>query len=626
VTVPEGDDRDAPERVGAYDGVAAAEHYPPAVDRVTGLVSLRFIRTALRRRKWLWRAIALAGLLTGLGIYVAFPPADQASTTILLTQMPGGSPGPVALLKPAGAMQDDVVMLQSRTVAERATRELGLNQSVDSFLAAETVTPITDRILTVTVSAPSSSAAVSRANALAAEFLKFRAQQLQAQQHLMFAADSQQITEASQHVASLASQVASVLGQPKSPARQAMLKELRARLGRANTTLTVAQSAFPNYQVTAASAIEGSEVLDPAAPVPRLPRSVNTGMRLPIRYAITGLIPGLVLGLGLVIVLELASDRLRRREDVARALEAPVRLSVASVPAGRGRAGAGSGDVQRVVAHLRGNLPGSSRGAAALAVVAVDNAQAAAVPLVSLAVSCAQEGRTVVVADLSGGAHAAHLLSAGDPGVRTVTADGAHLVVAVPDRDDVVPVGPLHRVTAQGQSTRGSEEMAAAYASADLLLTLVSLDPSLGGEHLVTWATDAVVVVTAGQSSWTRLHAVGEMIRLAGTRLASAVLLGADKTDESLGTPPKPSPPYPVRVEAGRTGRSRGTRDTPSPRSPVRVGAGSTGRSRGTMQTPSTPTPAEPGVPLPDSPASTHRSSRSRASRGLRSGVRGERT
>jgi hypothetical protein len=41
---------------------------------------------------------------------------------------------------------------------------------------------------------------------------------------------------------------------------------------------------------------------------------------------------------------------------------------------------------------------------------------------------------------------------------------------------------------------------------------------------------------------------VGEMIRLAGMRLASAVLVGADKTDESLGATHTPTPPAPVDV------------------------------------------------------------------------------
>jgi hypothetical protein len=42
-------------------------------------------------------------------------------------------------------------------------------------------------------------------------------------------------------------------------------------------------------------------------------------------------------------------------------------------------------------------------------------------------------------------------------------------------------------------------------------------------------------MVTAGQSSWTRIHAVADMIRLAGTSLLSAVLVTADKADEGLG-------------------------------------------------------------------------------------------
>ena len=111
----------------------------------------------------------------------------------------------------------------------------------------------------------------------------------------------------------------------------------------------------------------------------------------------------------------------------------------------------------------------------------------------------------------------------------------ARLIVAIPEPDDVAPIGPLGRASMRDQRSPFTEAVTAACASADLLLTLAPLDPSLGGEHLATWAADAVVVITAGRSSWTKIHAVGEMIRLAGTRLVSAVLVGADKTDDSLG-------------------------------------------------------------------------------------------
>ncbi len=65
--------------------------------------------------------------------------------------------------------------------------------------------------------------------------------------------------------------------------------------------------------------------------------------------------------------------------------------------------------------------------------------------------------------------------------------------------------------------------------------SLVTLDPAFGAEHLATWATDAVAVVTAGQSTAAKVRSVGEMLRLAGTRFESAVLIDADKNDETLG-------------------------------------------------------------------------------------------
>jgi hypothetical protein len=41
--------------------------------------------------------------------------------------------------------------------------------------------------------------------------------------------------------------------------------------------------------------------------------------------------------------------------------------------------------------------------------------------------------------------------------------------------------------------------------------------------------------VTAGRSAPATIHGVGELVRLAGLRLAFGVLIGADKTDESVG-------------------------------------------------------------------------------------------
>ena len=73
------------------------------------------------------------------------------------------------------------------------------------------------------------------------------------------------------------------------------------------------------------------------------------------------------------------------------------------------------------------------------------------------------------------------------------------------------------------------------HAAADLFITLATVKPATGAAHLKTWADDAVAVMTAGKSSVAKVQAVGEMIRFADARLDSAILLGADEKDESLG-------------------------------------------------------------------------------------------
>ena len=225
------------------------------------------------------------------------------------------------------------------------------------------------------------------------------------------------------------------------------------------------------------------------------------------------------MGLAIIIIRAIVSDRLRRRDDIAYALDAPVKLSVSTLGARRrlptwpGRAAKRDLDMKRVIAHLRSAVPRSTHGPAGLAIVAVDNAPVVAQAVVALAASYASQGNQVIAADLSSGADMAHLLRVKGPGVHAVSHNGVNFTMVVPDRDDAAPVGPLRAAYLAGGAPQAGDALVASYASADVLLTLVTLDPALGGDHLATWATNAVVVVTAGRSSAVRIHGVGEMIR-----------------------------------------------------------------------------------------------------------------
>jgi hypothetical protein len=77
-----------------------------------------------------------------------------------------------------------------------------------------------------------------------------------------------------------------------------------------------------------------------------------------------------------------------------------------------------------------------------------------------------------------------------------------------------------------------------ARTSADVVLALVVLDPAVGAEHVARWCRSAVAVLRTGRTSATRARATGELLRAAGIDLRSAVLMGADATDDSVGTVP----------------------------------------------------------------------------------------
>lgn len=524
-----------PGRLWAADDFTADED--DAVDFNAGLASLGFIRAAIRRSTRLWGALAVSGMLLGAAVYVTTPHSVQASTTLLL------SVGPEAV---AGtAIQDDVAIAQSRAVAGLVVDKLKLSQSASSFLTTYTAVPVTDRVMLITASAPSSSEAVVWANTVAAEFLRYRAKQLNASQQQEITALNQQVDQARQQINGLKSQISRVSAQPRTPAQHDTLTKLQTRLSQEQSALVTLQQSSNNTQAgsqeTIAEEIKGSGVLDTAAPIPP-----HSKLKYLILYAAVGFVGGLALSLGFIVIRALISDRLYRRDDVARALGAPVRLSVGAVRRSRlrggrpGLAAAENTNIRRIVAYLSRTIAARSGRRIAFAVVPVDEPQVAALSLISLAVSCAQQGAQVMVADLASGAPAAGLLGSVEPGVQTMNIQDVRLIVAIPEPDDVVPVGPFGGTSSQSPRSPFVEAVTAACASSDVLLTLAPLDPALGGEHFASWATEAVVVVTAGRSSWTKIHSAGEMVRLAGVRLVSAVLVGADKTDDSLGAVPTP--------------------------------------------------------------------------------------
>ena len=516
-----------PDRLWA--GNTASDEERSAAALTGGLASLGFFTAVLRRKARVWCLTAVIGLVIGTGLYVKFPPAYHATVTVLLVY-----DGDV---NPTVQVQNEASMAASHPVAARVVRELKLPQSAASFQAAYSVTVVTPNVLTINVGAPSSTAAVQRAAAVATAFLQYRAQYARSQEQQQYAQLQQQYNAAQQRLQALNAQSSQLPSTLSTPAQKAEYNHLQSEISQQGQILQSVTGTELTTRTNTNALVAGSYVLNPATALPR------SHIKGPALYFVGGIFGGLVVGMGGVLIAALLSRRLRRREDVAVALGAPVRLSVGPLRSRRllptlpWRAAKQKRDMKRVVVYLRSAVPGSSRGPASLAVVSVDDAQVVAQAFASLAASCAAEGKQVVVADLSDNAYLARLLRVSDPGIRNASWNGANLVLVLPQPEDVAPVGPVPGGASPAVLAQADPALVTACSSADLLLTFATLDPAFGGDHLGTWATNVVIVVTAGESSAEKVYSVGEMIRRSGTRLDSVVLIGADKTDESLGVP-----------------------------------------------------------------------------------------
>jgi hypothetical protein len=262
--------------------------------------------------------------------------------------------------------------------------------------------------------------------------------------------------------------------------------------------------------------------------------------------AATGIIAGLFLGLGFVIVRALISDRLWKRRDIAHALGARVRLSTDRPPGWRllpfprylRDSQRRNPENQLIVQHLDQRIFWGARPIPAITVVSVDDVRTGALAVASLAVSLAEDGRYVLVADLSAGGNLARMLGVKEPGTHEsqFSGPGRRIDVHLADPAAGPAEGAYLRIGDTGRPT-GREDVAldAAWEAADIVLSLATLTPALGADHLATWASHAAVFVTAGESTATKIQATGEMLRLAGVEMITAVVLRPDPTDESVG-------------------------------------------------------------------------------------------
>ena len=294
-------------------------------------------------------------------------------------------------------------------------------------------------------------------------------------------------------------------------------------------------SSSEDAKLQADSIVAASHVLDPPSVVPQ------SAKKRIVLNTMAGLIGGLALGMGLVLFQALTSGRIRRRDEAAVALATPVRFSAGPLT-GRGsrwrrltRRSSPKRSLEVLVHGLESAIPTPSRARPArLALVAVDDAEEAALVAGTLGAHLAAEGKAVFLVDLS---ESGRLKAALTKALARQQGPGPQVepVVHRPEGQPFLARGPLGAPPNATTELSKGDPVRPAWNRADVVLTLAEVSPGVGLDHLTSWVDRVVLLVAAGRSSAERLRTTGELVRSAGLELDFAMMVRADRTDESSG-------------------------------------------------------------------------------------------
>jgi capsular polysaccharide biosynthesis protein len=482
------------------------------------MVSLHFVRSALRRRWLICVLSAVLGMLAASTFLVAFPVVHNARASLRLAHDPETDL--------SRAMATDVSLLKTRTVASRTVERLGLTMTPDDFLKSVTAVSVSSELLELKLTAPSNAEAVRRLSALTSVYLQFRSDQLSAQSEALITGMQERIRNLEGQVNGLTTRIDDLTKGSGSANTEKLSQAISQRAyvqGRIDTLRQSVEDATLQNQAILTS----SNVLDP-------PAAEVGGAKRRIALALaSGLIGGAAIGCGTVLFFAIISDRLRRRSDVAEALEVPVPVSVRRITPLPKRLVElpliGTLDGHRTAERLRlahaieMELPEPAR-SGRLAVLGIDNAEEVRYAVAAAAADLVADGRSVVLLDLTSKGHLdgemVRSMADSKPGptvlrprgLPTLASDAAELRV-VGDEDKTAP----------------------SLEANDVTLVLADLDPSVGADYLLTWSDRVIIAVTAGRSSAEMVRTAGDLVRSAGLEMRVAALLHTERTDDSSG-------------------------------------------------------------------------------------------
>jgi capsular polysaccharide biosynthesis protein len=491
----------------------------PSSDRAAPtLVSLHFVRSALRRRWLVCVLSAVIGLLIAAGLLVAFPAVHDAKAALILAHQPED--------EPSQAMATDVSLLETRTLAEKAVTSLGLTMTPDDFLKTVIADPVSSELLSITLTAPNDIEAVRRLGVLTSLYLDFRGEQLSLQSNVYIQGVQQRTAKLQSEVGTLSQKIEQLSAAGSGSASK--LSDAIAQRAFIQGRIDTLQQEIEDVTLQTTSVVSSSRVIDPAAVEPHAAKR-----RIALALA-SGFIGGAALGCGMVLFFAITSDRLRRRSDVADALEVPVPVSVRRIaplpkrlqrlPFIRTLDGHRTAERLRLAHAIVMELPEPGR-SGRLAVLCMDNAAEVRFAVATAAADLVADGRSAVLMDLTSKGHL-------DGEVVRSMIDSAHRPTVLRPRGLPTLAGDMSdlRVLGAKDATAPSGDGAA------ITLVLADFDPSVGADYLFRWTDRVIIAVTAGRSSAEMVRTAGDLVRSTGLELRVAALLHSERADNSSGT------------------------------------------------------------------------------------------
>jgi capsular polysaccharide biosynthesis protein len=449
----------------------------------TPLLDLQALVVAVRRRRRLWSAMALLGLLIGAAVAVLLPPAPAAVTKVLVAHQED-QPNDTGTL-----IRTDAQLLATSRIAGQALRILKSPEKPEDLMRDYRGTGLTNNVLQIDVTGKTDAEAVARAKALAEAFVADHAKRIQA----IANANAQGLLDQRDRMQAELADVNKAIGgrsPDTDPKDAANLESLFARRAELTSQISDFGQRAEEARVGAPQLIVGTQIVDaPRAVRHSLPKAVVTN-------GVIGLVLGLFLGLALAAVGVVVADRPVLRRDIAANLGASV---IAELPRRSGRLW--QRRRTRVARErLTTTLARTVRGSAEpLSLLELGCVRSTSVIALGLARALAADGPVVVIDGLPGQQLARRRPKPGDP-----TVVGGERAAAVSPQEHRIGVG--------------------------------SVAPGTAWTDLQYLGTQTVLVVRAGHGSAAWLHTVARQLADQRIPVIGVVLIDPDPRDRTDGT------------------------------------------------------------------------------------------